>query len=309
MTRQPAAPQPSFHPSPSAPRLALPAGACDAHCHVFGPQARYPFAADRSYTPADAPREALFALHERLGIGRCVIVQAGCHGYDNTVTADAIAAKHGNYRGIALLPTSVPDAELRRLDAAGFRGVRFNYMSHLGAATPVEDVLALGERLAEIGWHLQIHCEPGLIAGLTPVLRNTPVPVVIDHMGRIDASLGLDQPAFQALCELLRDPRFWVKVSGSERASRQGPPWSDAVPFARRLVAEFGDRVLWGTDWPHPNLAGGPPDDGLLVDLLESIAPTASERQALLVDNPLRLYRFSDPDALAAASGHRAEQR
>lgn len=288
-----AEPVPSFHPAPSAPALRLPAGACDAHCHVFGPASRYPFAANRTFTPADAPREKLFALHELLGIGRCVIVQSGCHGYDNSVTEDAIAARAGNYRGVALLPTTVPDAELRRLEAAGFRGVRFNYMSHLGSATPVEEVVRFSRRLADFGWHLQIHCEASLIEALAPQLRQSAVPVVLDHMGRIDASLGLQQPAFEALRRLLDDERMWVKVSGCERSSRRPPPWEDAVPFAAALVAEFPTRVLWGTDWPHPNLAGGAPDDGLLVDLLADIAPAAAARQALLVDNPLRLYRFA----------------
>ena len=297
-----AAPTPSFHPSPSSPRLQLPRGACDAHCHVFGPASRYPFAAGRTFTPADAPRERLFSLHERLGIERCVIVQSGCHGFDNQVTEDAIAARQGNYRGVALLPTAVPDHELRRLDAAGFRGVRFNYMSHLGAAAPIDEVLALSRRLVEIGWHLQIHCEAGLIEELSTSLRQSPVPVVIDHMGRVDASLGVDQPAFRALRRLLEDDRFWVKVSGCERSSRQPPPYDDAVVLAATLVSDVPERVLWGTDWPHPNLAGDPPDDGALVDLLERIAPSADARQALLVANPLRLYRFGDPQALAGAT-------
>lgn len=285
----------TFLRSPSLPRLRLPPGACDSHCHVFGPQRRFPFAPGRTFTPADAPRETLFALHERLGIARCVIVQSGCHGFDNAVTEDAIAARQGTYRGVALLPVSVSDAELRRLDEAGFRGVRFNYMSHLGSAVPIDAVIALGRRLAQLGWHLQIHCESRLIADLSPALLQSPVPVVIDHMGRIDASRGMAQPDFVALRRLLQDPRFLVKVSGVERASRLSAPYSDAVPFARALVQEFPERVLWGTDWPHPNLAGDPPDDGLLVDLLESIAPTQASRQALLVDNPLRLYRFADP--------------
>jgi 2-pyrone-4,6-dicarboxylate lactonase len=296
------APTPSFHPSPSAPALELPPGACDAHCHVFGPSSRYPFAAERTFTPADAPRERLFALHELLGIERCVIVQSGCHGFDNRATEDAIAARNGSYRGIALLPTSVPDGEIRRLDAAGFRGVRFNYMSHLGAATPIEEVIGLGRRLVDVGWHLQIHCEARLIEDLAPRLRQSPVPVVIDHMGRVDASLGIDQPAFHALRKLLEDERFWVKVSGCERSSRQPPPYDDAVALAATLVADVPQRVLWGTDWPHPNLAGGPPDDGVLVDLLARIAPSAEARQALLVANPLRLYRFGDPQAISGAA-------
>ena len=288
------APSISFHQAPSRPRLVLPPGACDTHCHVFGPVSRYPFAAERTFTPADAPREKLFALHEMLGIERCVIVQSGCHGFDNRVTEDAIAARDGSYRGIALLPTSVADDEIRRLDAAGFRGVRFNYMSHLGAAAPIDDVIAFSRRLADFGWHLQIHCEARLIESLSPSLLQSAVPVVIDHIGRVDASLGGDQPAFRALRQLLRDERIWVKVSGCERSSRQGPPYADAVALAAALVGEFPQRVLWGTDWPHPNLAGGPPDDGVLVDLLERIAPTDAARKALLVDNPLRLYRFGD---------------
>lgn len=297
-----------FHPLPRSPRLRLPDGACDAHCHVFGPQARYPFAPDRSYTPADAPRAALFALHEVLGIDRCLIVQPGCHGFDNSVTEDAIAERPGTYRGVALLPTSVSDLELDRLDRAGFRGVRFNYMGHLGATAPIEEVIRLGERLDRIGWHLQVHCEAALIAELAPALLRSPVPVVIDHIGRIDASQGMAQAPFAALRGLLLDSRFWVKLSGLERSSRQPAPYGDAVPFARTLMTEFPERVLWGTDWPHPNLAGEPPDDGALVDLIEQIAPTQAERQALLVDNPLRLYRFGKAESTAARAGGERRQ-
>ena len=264
---------------------------------MFGPQQRFAFSPQRTFTPADAPKEKLFALHALLGIERCVVVQSNAHGYDNAATEDAIAAKGGAYRGVALLPTDVADSELRRLDAAGFRGVRFNFMRHLGAAASIDDVLALAARLVDLDWHLQIHCESSLIEPLAEPLKRSPVPVVIDHMGRVDASLGVDQPNFQALLRLLRDERFWVKVSGSERSSRGGPPFDDAIPFAQRLVGEFGDRTLWGTDWPHPNLAGPVPDDGLLVDLLARIAPTAAQRQALLVDNPQRLYRFASPQA------------
>lgn len=220
-----------------------------------------------------------------------MVVQAGCHGFDNSVTADAVAAGAGAYRGVALLQPSVADGELRRLNAIGFRGVRFNYMKHLGQGAPLADVIALSERLARLGWHMQIHLESTLLAEMAPVLKRSAVPVVIDHMGRVDASLGLEQPAFRALLDLLQDERIWVKVSGSERLSRQPPPHEDAIPFARKLVAEFGDRTLWGTDWPHPNLSHVP-DDGMLVDLIAEIAPAAAERQALLVDNPQRLYRF-----------------
>ena len=283
----------SFDPSPSKPKLRLPKGACDAHVHVFGPVNKFPYAEKRTYTPAaEAPKEKLFEMHATLGVEHCVIVQPGCHGFDNSVTADAIAAASGRYCGVALVPTIVDDAELRRLDGLGFRGVRFNYMKHLGGGAPLDEVIALGGRIEKLGWHLQIHLESSLIGEMAPALRGSAVPVVIDHMGRVDASLGFDQPAFRALLELMKDSRFWVKVSGPERCTRRPPPYGDSIPFASKLVAEFGDRTLWGMDWPHPNL-NHVPDDGLLVDLLSEIAPSEAQRKALLVDNPRRLYGFA----------------
>ncbi len=287
--------KPSYHASPRKPRLALPARSCDSHCHVFGPARVFPFAENSPFKPADAPKEKLFALHALLGIERCVIVQSTCHGYDNAVVADALAAKNGTYLGIALVPTDAPDAELRRLHEEGFRGARFNFMKHLGRGAKIADVVAFGDRLADLGWHLQVHFESSLIAELAPVLRRSAVPVVIDHMGRVDAALGTAQPDFRMLRELLEDDRFWVKVSGSERSSHQEVPYADATPFARMLVAEFPERTLWGTDWPHPNLACAIPDDGELVDLLAEIAPSETQRRALLVDNPQRLYQFQEP--------------
>jgi 2-pyrone-4,6-dicarboxylate lactonase len=287
-----AEPQLSYNPNPTEPKLRLPDGACDAHFHVFGPQAQFAFAEKRTYTPADAPKEKLFDLHDFLLIERGVVVQSGAHGFDNAAAADLIAAKPKNYLGVALLPPDVAVAEMKRLHEQGFRGVRFNYVKHLGTAVPIDDVMRLATRMAGIGWHLQLHMESNLIAQMTPALQRSPVPVVIDHMGRIDASRGLDQPEFRHLLALLEDKRIWVKVSGVERASRQGTPYADAVPFARKLVQEFGDRTLWGTDWPHPNLAPIP-DDGVLVDLLAEIAPSDAQRQALLVDNPQRFYKFS----------------
>jgi 2-pyrone-4,6-dicarboxylate lactonase len=282
----------SFNPNPSKPKLKLPPGACDTHFHVFGPTRRFPFAADRSYTPTcDAPKEALFKLHSHLGIERGVVVQSAAHGFDTEAAADLMTARPASYRGIALVPVSVSLKELERLDAQGFLGARFHYRKDFGAGAPIQEVLALGKLLADLGWHLQIHLDSTLIGELGPALKRSPVPVVIDHMGRIDAALGLDQKPFQDLLKLMKDDKFWVKVSCAERASRQAAPWQDAVPFARKLVAEFGDRTLWATDWPHPNLKDVP-DDGLLVDLLAEIAPTEAQRQALLVDNPKRFYRF-----------------
>jgi 2-pyrone-4,6-dicarboxylate lactonase len=296
-----AADPPYWMSTPGTPKLKLSAGACDAHVHVFGPRKRFPFADGRRYTPSDAPKELLFKLHERLGIQHCVIVQPACHGADNSVTIDAIAATGGSYKGVALVPVTISDAELKRLDAAGLCGARFHYMTHLAKGPRVDEVISFGKRLADIGWHLQIHMEAELIADLTSALKRSPVPVVIDHMGRIDASLGLDQPAFRALLALLADKNVWVKVSGSDRITRLGPPYSDAVPFARKLVREFGDRCVWGTDWPHPNHQGPIPDDGMLVDILAEIATSETERQALLVDNPKVFYRFAPARRLTGA--------
>ena len=292
---------PYWMAAPSKPKLKLPPGACDAHVHVFGPRARFPFAEGRKYTPSDATKEMLFALHARLGIEHCVIVQPNCHGTDNSVTEDAVAATGGAYKGVALVSTTIADKELKRLAAAGLTGARFHYMEHLGTGATIDEAVAFGKRLADVGWHLQIHMDGDRIAELAPALRRSPVPVMIDHIGRIDASRGLDQPAFRALLALMQDKNVWIKVSGTDRATRQGPPYPDAMPFARKLVAEFGDRVVWGTDWPHPNHAPPVVDDGLLVDILNEIAPGVAALQALLVDNPQRFYNFAPARRLTGA--------
>ncbi len=280
-----------FHPDPKTPDIVLPRGACDAHCHVFGPAARFPFAPERTYTPVDAPKETLFALHEKLGLERTVLVQASCHGTDNAAMLDAIAAAgQHRCRGVAMVGAGISDAELKALHDGGVRGVRFNFVSHLGRDADVDAVRAIVDRIVPLGWHAVVHFDANRLERLAPVLKSLPVTMVIDHMGRVDASAGLDQPAFAMLVELMEDPRFWVKVCGAERLSRAGPPFRDAVPFARALVDRFEDRVLWGTDWPHPNLKDHMPDDGALVDLLAEIAPDGGRLQKLLVDNPTRLY-------------------
>jgi len=295
---------PYWMAQPSKPKLKLPPGSSDSHVHVFGPRARFPFAEGRNYTPPDATKEMLFALHERLGIEHCVIVQPNCHGYDNSVTEDAIAATGHAYKGIALVHTDVSDAELKRLAAAGLCGARFHYTPHLAKGATIDEAVAFGKRLAEVGWHLQIHMDGSLIGDMTPAIRRSAVPVAIDHIGRVDASRGLNAPDFTALLKLLDDKNVWVKVSGTDRITREipprDPPYSDAVPLARKLVAEFGDRVVWGTDWPHPNHTHVP-DDGKLVDLIGTIAPSPAALQALMVDNPQRLYKFAPARKRAGA--------
>ena len=281
----------SYHNNPTEPKLKLPAGACDAHFHVFGPRDKFAYAKDAPYVPeVDAPKDVLIDRHMFLGIERGVVVQSAAHGLDNSAAADLLAEKKGSYVGVALVPVNADMSLLKKLHEHGFRGARFNYLQHLGGGPAMPELMKLATKLAVLNWHLQLHVESSMIVKMTPELKLSPVPVVIDHMGRVDASRGLDQPGFRHLLKLMEDKRFWVKVSGLERASRQGSPYADAVPFARKLVAEFGDRVIWGSDWPHPNL-DSIPDDGVLVDLIAEFANEA-QRQALLADNPMKLYKF-----------------
>jgi len=283
----------AYHPAPSKPKLKLPKGACDTHFHAVGPFSRFPVSKQASYTPDhDAPKEKLFALHQHLGVERGVVVQSAVHGFDNSVSADLIAAKPRNYRGVALVPIDVKDDELKKLKKQGFLGARFHFMKHLNSGVSIEDVIAFGRRLAPFGMHLQLHIDATLLEPMLAPIARSAVPVSIDHMGRVDASKGLNDAAFQNLLSVLNNKHVWVKVSGSERISRQGSPWKDAAPFSRKLVAEFPDRVLWGTDWPHPNLKEVP-DDGVLADLVAQMAPSEAERKALLVDNPAQFYGFS----------------
>ena len=284
-------PKPSYHDNPTEPKLKLPSGAADCHFHVFGPKAKFPLDPKTPYTPADAPKEVLLDRHMFLGIERGVVVQSAVHGFDNSAAADLLAERKGKYFGVALVPVNADMSELKKLHEQGFRGVRFNFVQHLGGGPAIVEVLKLSSKLASLGWHLQLHVEPSMIVKMAPELKLSPVPVVIDHMGRIDASRGLDQPDFKHLLKLLEDKRVWVKVSGLERASRQGAPYSDAVPFARKLVAEVGERCVWGSDWPHPNLEAIP-DDGILVDLIGEFT-NEEQRKALLFDNPQKLYKFT----------------
>ncbi len=286
----------TYLPKPSDAQIRLPANACDSHVHVFGPVTRFPYAASRSFTPVEAPKEKLFALHQQIGIDRCVIVQSMIHGLDNAVVADAIAAGQGRYLGVALVSADVSSDELRQLAKQGFRAVRFNFMKHLGVGANPQALVDLTRRLAEHHMHLQVHFDPSLIDDLAPWLTQSAVPVVIDHMARVDATQGLQGHAFQALCRLLDDARFHVKVSGIDRVNEKlpldVPPYPRGIELAAYLVRTFPAQCLWGTDWPHPNHTHIP-DDGVLVQALTDIAPTPLLLQKLLVDNPQALYRFS----------------
>jgi predicted TIM-barrel fold metal-dependent hydrolase len=282
-------PIPGPDPHPIKPSYQMPAGACDAHCHIFGPASKFPYSPTRSYTPPDAPKEALRALHAHLGISRVVLVQASCHGPDNSAMLDAIADSNGTYRGVGMARTDVSDRELQVLHDGGVRALRFNFVQHLGGAPDVPAVERLIARIAPMGWHAVLHLDAEDIGTYRQFLDNIPCPFVIDHMGRPDASAGLDQPAFRQMLELMRDERVWVKVSGAERVSRGERPFLDAVPYAAALIKAAPDRVLWGTDWPHPN-SRVMPNDGQQVDLFARFTDDEAVRRKILVDNPTRLY-------------------
>jgi 2-pyrone-4,6-dicarboxylate lactonase len=281
-----------FDPSPSRPRFVPPAGAVDAHCHVFGPETRFPFARERKYTPCDAPREKLFELRDYLGFTRNVIVQATCHGSDNRALLDALAHANGRARGVVSIGPGVTDAELAAMHAAGVRGARFNFVRRLVDFTPRKVLLGIAHRVAPLGWHVVVYFEAPDLPELWDFFTALPTTVVVDHMGRPDVGKPADGPEFGRLVRLLSEhPNIWSKVSCPERLSKSGPPaYADVVPFAKRIVERFPDRVLWGTDWPHPNMKSHMPDDGALVDFIPQIAPTPELQRKLLVDNPMRLY-------------------
>jgi 2-pyrone-4,6-dicarboxylate lactonase len=280
----------SWHPHPSRPRFRPPAGAIDAHCHVFGPAATFPFSAKARYRPQDAGPSLLFALRDRLGLARNVIVQASCHGTDNRAVLAAIAASGGRARGVAAVESDVDVGELLKLDAAGIRGVRFNFLKRLVDEAPRDRLLELARRLPA-GWHVVVYFEADLLEELRPFLAAIPTPIVIDHMGRPDVTEGPDGADLRALRRLL-DSRadIWVKVTCPDRLDPAGPPWDAFAAAVAPLVSEYPDRVLWGSDWPHPNMEKAIVDDAWLVDMIPRLAPSADLQHRLLVHNPMRLY-------------------
>ncbi len=288
-----------WYTGPSKPRFKLPAGAVDAHCHVFGPGDVFPYAPERKYTPCDASKEQLFALRDHLGFDKNVIVQATCHGSDNRALVDALKASNGKAKGVATVNRHVTDAELQEMHAAGVRGTRFNFVKRLADFTSREVLLEIANRIAPLGWHVVIYFEAVDLPELYDFFTALPTTVVVDHMGRPDVTKPVDGPEFELFVKMMREhSNIWSKVSCPERLSVSGPKalngeqqaYADVMPFAKRLVETFPDRVLWGTDWPHPNLKDHMPDDGLLVDFIPQIATTPELQYKLLVDNPTRLY-------------------
>lgn len=260
---------------------------------MFGPARRFPYAPERRYTPPDASKEKLAELHSALGIERAVIIQASCHGSDNAAMLDAIANSGGRYRGVCNAGAAFSDEEAERLHEGGIRGVRFNFVRHLGGAPDLDRMRDVVARIAPLGWHVEWHFDAEDIATFEHLFHEMPLPIVLDHMGRVPVSAGLDQPAFRILKRLFRTMHnLWIKISGAERISRSGPPYDDAVPFARALAEIAPERILWGTDWPHPNVTGQMPNDGDLVDLIPRMIDDEAARHRVLVDNPARLFGF-----------------
>lgn len=280
-----------FHPNPSKPAYKAPEGAVDAHCHVFGPADKFPYHPKRKYTPCDASKEQLFALRDHLGFSRNVIVQASCHSTDNAALIDALNTAGELARGVAFIDDSFTIEQLKEFHEAGVRGVRFNFVKRLVDSTPKEVFLSIAEKVKQLGWHIVVYFEAPDLEELIPFLKELGTTIVVDHMGRPDVAKGVDHPDFQRFVDFMAEnENVWCKVSCPERLTLQAPDYSDVVPFAKTLVEKFPDRVLWGTDWPHPNMKSHVPDDGHLVDVIPKIATTPELQQALLVDNPMRLY-------------------
>lgn len=276
------------------PRLPTPPGACDAHFHLFGPAARFPYAPQRAYTPPDAPLEKLLAMHAQLGIERGVVVQGNAHGTDNSALLDALAREPHRLRAVAIVKDTVSDDALQRMREAGVRGLRFHHMpkGRGYSALGLKSFAALAPRMAALGLHVQFMMDVAFLDEALPYFEGWHLPVVIDHMGNVDAALGVEQPGFQLMCRLLAEGRLWVKVSGAYRVSKRYPDYSDARSFHEAIVKANPDQVVWGTDWPHPRLEEPMPDDGHLLDLFNAWTPDAALRHRILVDNPLRLYGF-----------------
>lgn len=280
-----------WHPNPSKPKFQVPAGSVDAHCHVFGPGDIFPFAPERKYTPCDASREQLFALRDFLGFEKNVVVQATCHGADNSALLDVLEHSNGSSRGVVTVEPDISLSELARMHELGVRGVRFNYVKRLVNPKPDDYYRAVVEKIKPLGWHVVLYFEPSDLEERWDFFTSLGVPIVVDHMGRPDVSKPLDNPEFVLFLKFMREHDVIAKVSCPERLSNSGSPeYLDVVPFAKTVVEEFPDRVLWGTDWPHPNLKNEMPDDGKLVDYVPSIAVTETLQHKLLVSNPNNLY-------------------
>ncbi|MDQ5769287.1 amidohydrolase family protein [Thiothrix subterranea] len=275
------------------PRYQAPAKSCDAHCHIFGPHTLFPYAAQAIYWPPDADKHALKRVHQTLGIERAVLVQASCHGTDNRALLDAISSSKGAYRGVCMANASFTERDFEDLHAGGVRGVRFNFVTHLGGAPDLVMMNAVLERIKPLGWHLVIHVNAADLIRYADFFERLEMNIVVDHMGRVPTAAGIEQQAYRILMDFMQREHWWVKISGAERIAI-APPFHDAIPYAQGLIAVAPDRILWGTDYPHPNIKQYMPNDADLLDLLPLFAPDEAIQKQILVDNPARLYGFDD---------------
>lgn len=275
---------------------APPAGSWDCHCHVFGPAARFPYAEPRSYTPEDAPLEAYLALLDRLGFARGVLVQPSAYGRDNRAMLDALSRAPQRLRGVAVGGAELTPSVLRTWHAAGVRGLRANEFRRDGKpyyqnGVRLAEIEPLLPVMADLGWHLQLWIDARDLPELAPSLARVPVPVVVDHMGRMEHRHGTVHPGFQALLRGVAEGRLWTKLSGTYRLGATPPGYAQARAFHEALVAANPRNVVWGTDWPHPRPEGPAPDAARLLAVFLEWTPDARLRQAILVDNPNRLYQ------------------
>ena len=284
---------PAPDPDTRTPNLSVPAKACDSHAHVFGPSDVYPYDPGRSYTPPDAPYAVYRKMLDVLGVERACLVQPSVHGTDNTAMLDAIKESGGAFRGIAVIESGVTDAELQRLHDGGVRGLRLNLQ--FDGRNALEGIDRTAERIAPMGWHLQFLANIANFADVLSGLRQLPVDVLFDHLGHMPTTHGVDAQPFQDLLAMMGDGRCWVKLSGPYRTTQeQGVPFSDTLPFVRALVAAAPERIIWGTDWPHPHMEIPMVNDGDLMDLLAEWVPDDDARNRVLVENPARVFGFED---------------
>lgn len=275
----------------SAPRKIAPSGSCDCHMHIFGPATQYAFSPQRSYTPGDALMPEYMAMCRLLGIDRTVVVHPSIYGTDNRCSLDAVRAFGDRARGVAVIDEDTNETTLKELNDAGFRGTRFNVVT--GGGTPVAQLERIAHRVAALGWHIQFFISAALVAELEKTIADLPVDVVFDHIGGMSEQDELNGAGFQALLRLLDSGRAWVKLSGAYRVDRGPAPWPAAKPIATALIERFPERLVWGTDWPHPHLEGRPmPDDGQLLNALFDWVPNQQTLRRILVDNPAQLYDF-----------------
>jgi predicted TIM-barrel fold metal-dependent hydrolase len=284
-------------PNPKKPAVPTPSGACDCHSHVFGPAHRFPYAEERSYTPPDAPMEMHRAMLQTLGFDRGVLVQGNAHGTDNAAMLDALERDPARYRGVAVVDAAVSDAELRRMADLGVKGARFDHLLRDGrlwvkGAIGIEHFEALHDRIADLGWHMQLWMDCRDLPDLWPRIEHAAMPIVVDHMGRVDARQGPGYPGFGFMTKLLGEGKLWVKLSGTYRITENWPDYPEARPFHEALLSANPEHCVWGTDWPHPWLEARMPNDGALLDLFNAWTPDEATRQRVLVENPARLYGF-----------------